>query len=112
MLLSAALLSVDIKICAVIGVAIEGFAVVLIAFAILIAFGYFFEGPRSGMTIGLAYQIGKMIVKVASFFYSIWEKIMIAVAKMEFSILRIEFQNKKMEGIHSNNDKKSLIFRN
>ena len=92
LLLSVAVLSIDMKICAAIGLIIEGGAALLVAIGILTAFGYLFEGPEGGMTIGGAFAIAKLLAKIGSFILSIWERVIIFIAKIEFGIFGIELK--------------------
>ena len=91
-LVSVALLSLNMKLAAGIGLFVETGAFLCIVFAILLASGYLFEGLRSGMTLGGALSIGKILVKIATFFSSIWEKMIILIAKVEFAFLGIELR--------------------
>ena len=92
LLVSIALLSIDIKICAAIGMIIEGLSALFIALAILIACGYLIEGSRSGMTIGGAMSIGKILARIGSALMSIWEKIVILIVKAEFKLFGVELK--------------------
>ena len=89
-MLSAAFLIGAMKIGAVTAMFVEFGAIVILALAILIASGFLFDGYKSGMTISGAFFIAKILIKIANFFYSIFDKIMELVVKIEFKILGIE----------------------
>ena len=92
LLMSVACLSLSLKVGAAIAIFVETGAVLLIAFCILIAFGYFFEGPASGMTIGLSYGIARLVVKLFSLIHIGFDRIAEWIAKAELRILKIEQQ--------------------
>lgn len=89
-MLSVAFLIGAMKIGAVILMFVEFGAISIFVLAILIAFGFLFDGYKSGITISGAFFIAKIIVKIGIFFYSIFDKIMELVVKIEFKILGIE----------------------
>lgn len=90
LLLSIAFLIGSMKIGAAIGIFIEVSTVLFIALAILLAFGFLFEGYNSGMTVSGAYYIAKIVVKIYQFFNSLSDKIMELIVKIEFCALGIE----------------------
>lgn len=89
-LMSIAFLTLAMKIGAAIAAVIEFSAAVLIALAVLIASGYLFEGSNSGMTIGGAWAIGKLVVKLYIFLNSLVDKMAGVLVKIEFSVLGVE----------------------
>lgn len=64
--MSVACLTLSLKIGAAIAIFVETSAVILVAFCILLAFGYLFDGSASGMTIGLSYNIARLVIKIFS----------------------------------------------
>ena len=60
------------------------------AFCILLAFGYLFDGSASGMTIGLSYNIARLVIKIFSLVSIGFDKIAEWIAKIELSILNIK----------------------
>lgn len=75
---------------AAIALIIEGAAVIIIAFCILLASGWLFLGRESGMSVGLAYLISKLVMKIYLFCNSLADKLAMAVVRVEFSVLKIE----------------------
>lgn len=63
----------------------------MIAFCILLAFGYLFEGPGSGMTISMSYGIARLVVKLFSLISVGFDKIAEWIAKIELRILKIDY---------------------
>lgn len=89
-LLSIAFLIEAIKVGAAIGIFVEVSAILLLALCILLASGFIIEGYSSGMTIGFAYNIAKIAVKVYQFFNSLTDRLMGFIVKVEFSALGIK----------------------
>lgn len=92
-LLSISFLTLSMKIGAAIAVFVEVSAVLLLAFCILIASGYLFEGRKSGMSIGGAWAISKLVVKVYLFFTSLVDKLADLIVKIEFALLKVEAED-------------------
>lgn len=90
LLMSVACLSFSLKAGAAVTLFVETGAVIMIAFCLLIAFGYFFDGAASGMTAGLSYEIARFVVKLFSFISIGFDKIAEWIAKAELHILGIE----------------------
>ena len=75
-------------------------ATVILAFAILLASGFFFEGYSSGMTITGVFNISKIILKIYSFVESIqkWlDKLFELIIKGEYKILGIKVKGEGEE---------------
>ena len=89
-LVSIAFLILSLKVGAGIALIVEGLAIVLVAFCILIASGWLIEGRASGMSVGLAYNISKLVMKVYLFLNSLVDKLAMQIVKIEFQILEIE----------------------
>lgn len=90
LLVSIAFLTLALKLGAAIALIIEGAAVIIIAFCILLASGWLFLGRESGMSVGLAYLISKLVMKIYLFCNSLADKLAMAVVRVEFSLLKIE----------------------
>lgn len=90
LLLSVACLTLSLKIGAAIAIFVETSAVILVAFCIILAFGYLFDGSASGMTIGLSYNIARLVIKIFSLVSIGFDKIAEWIAKIELSILNIK----------------------
>lgn len=90
LLMSVACLTFSLKVGAAIAIFVETGAVVLFAFCILLAFGYFFEGAASGMSIGLSYNIARLVIKIFSLVSIGFDKIAEWIAKAELHFLNIE----------------------
>ena len=88
-LISVAFLSLSLKIGGVIAAFVMGGAAIGIAICILLASGWLFMGAGSGMTVGLAYQIGRLIVNIYSFVSVGIDRIAEWIAKLELSVLGI-----------------------
>ena len=89
-MLSPAFLIGSMKIGAAIAIFVQFGAIAILALSILIASGFLFDENKSGMTISGAWFIAKILIKITYFFYSIFDKIMELVVKIEFKILGIE----------------------
>lgn len=89
-LLSAAFLSLGIKLGAAIALFVYTGATLLLTFCILLAMGYFFEGTQSGITVGLAYSIAKLCFKLYQLLDWIPDKIAELLVWIEFKLLGIE----------------------
>ena len=74
-LVSIAFLILSLKVGAGIALIVEGLAIVLVAFCILIASGWLIEGRASGMSVGLAYNISKLVMKIYLFLNSLVDKL-------------------------------------
>lgn len=92
-LVSIAYLACAIKIGIGIAVFVEAGAALLVALSILIAFGYFFEGRSSGMSISGAWGIAKLVTKIYLFLTSWVSKIFEWVIKAEYAILKIKISD-------------------
>lgn len=90
LLLSVACLALSLKIGAAITIFVETGATIFLAFCILLAWGYFFDGSKSGMTIGLSYNIARLAIKIFSLVSIGFDKIAEWIAKIELSILNIK----------------------
>lgn len=90
LLMSVACLTFSLKVGAAIAIFVETGAVILLAFCILLAFGYFFEGAASGMSIGLSYNIARLAIKIFSLVSIGFDKIAEWIAKAELHFLNIE----------------------
>ena len=63
-LLSLALLALNMKVAALVALAIIQLGVAILTFCILLACGFFFEGSASGITGGTAYNISKIAFRI------------------------------------------------
>lgn len=90
LLMSVACLIFSLKVGSAIAIFVETGAVVLLAFCILLAFGYFFEGAVSGMSIGLSYNIARLTIKIFSVVSIGFDKIAEWIAKAELHFLNID----------------------
>lgn len=90
-LLSVAFLMLSMKIGAALAVFVEAGTVVIFMLVFLIAWGWFFEGSKSGMTIGAAYGMSKFAVKIYLFLDSWADRIAMFIVKVEFRILKIDY---------------------
>lgn len=90
-LMSVACLTFSLKVGTAIALFVETGAALMIAFCILFAFGYLFEGPGSGMTIGMSYGIARLVVKLFSLITVGFDKIAEWIAKIELRILKIDY---------------------
>jgi len=88
-MISVACLSLSLKICALIALFVETGAALLIAFSILLAAGYFFEGAASGITAGTGWLIARLLVKVYTFISVGLDRIAGWIAKIELDALGI-----------------------
>jgi len=91
-LLTIAFLVLSMKVGAIIALVVEGLVILIVAFCILLAFGWFFDGVQSGVSPGIAYAISRIIVKIYLFLNSAVSKIAEWIVKLEFSILGIEYE--------------------
>lgn len=89
-LLSAAFLSLGMKLGAAIASFVYGGAAIMIAIALLLAVGYFFDGSKSGVTPGPAFALGKLIVKIFVFLTSFFDKVVEFAVKIEFGFLGVD----------------------
>lgn len=99
-LISVAFLALAIKIGVLIHIGFMFAATVILAFAILLASGFFFEGYSSGMTITGVFNISKIILKIYSFVESIqkWlDKLFELIIKGEYKILGIKVKGEGEE---------------
>ncbi len=90
LLMSVACLTFSLKVGAAIALFVETGAVVLLAFCILLVFGYFFEGAASSMSIGLSYNIARLVIKIFSLVSIGFDKIAEWIAKAELRFLNIK----------------------
>lgn len=90
LLMSITCLVFSLKIGAIITVFVETSAIFIIAFCILLASGYLFQGPLSGMTLISSYKIASLIFKIFSLLSIGFDKIAEWIAKAELRILNIE----------------------
>lgn len=96
-LISVAFLALAIKMGVLIHIGFMFATTVILAFAILLASGFFFEGYSSGMTITGAFNISKIILKIYSFVESIqkwFDKLFELVIKAEYKILGIKVESR------------------
>lgn len=91
LLTSIACLTLSLKLGAAVALLVETGAALMIAFCILMAFGYFFEGAASGMTVGLSWGIARFAVKIFTWLSIGFDKIAEWIAKAELSILKIDY---------------------
>ena len=99
-MISVAFLALAIKIGVLIHIGFMFAATVILAFAILLASGFFFEGYSSGMTITGVFNISKIILKIYSFVESIqkWlDKLFELIIKGEYKILGIKVKGEGEE---------------
>lgn len=90
LLMSVACLTFSLKVGAAIALFVETGAVVLLAFCILLVFGYFFEGAANSMSIGLSYNIARLVIKIFSLVSIGFDKIAEWIAKAELRFLNIK----------------------
>lgn len=90
LLVSVSCLTFSLKVGVAVALFVETSAIIIVAFVILLVFGYFFEGSASGMTIGLGYNIAHMAIKLFSSLSIGFEKIAEWIAKIELHILNID----------------------
>lgn len=90
LLTSIACLTLSLKIGAAVALFVETGAALMIAFCILMAFGWFFEGAASGMTVSLSWGIARIAVKIFTLLSIGFDKIAEWIAKAELSILKID----------------------
>lgn len=90
LLISIAFLIMAEKIGAAIAMIVEGAAIILLAFCILLASGWFLMGSSSGMSVGSAYNISRVVMKIYLLCNSLIEKMALLIVKIEFSLLKIE----------------------
>lgn len=89
-LLSLAFLVIAMKIATGIALYVEGGAIILLGFTILLASGWLFEGRNSGMSVFGAFSIAKLLVKVFSVLTSLYDWIAEKLVRLEFSIYNVE----------------------
>ena len=94
-LISAAFLSLGMKIGTALGLAVTFSLVAMLAFCILVASGFLIEGRKSGMTISGAWSIAKGIIWIYNKLNGIYEFIAQQIVKLEFSILKVDMKKKK-----------------
>lgn len=90
LLITIAMLILAMKIGVGVALIIEGGAVIVLAFCILLASGWLIEGKESGMSVGVAYYIAKIIMKIYLYCTSLVDMVAKAMVKIEFYILKIE----------------------
>lgn len=87
---SVACLAIAVQIGAAIGLFVTTGAIILMAFCILLAAGYFFEGAKSGWTPGSAFSLAKIMVTVFCFLQVTIDRVAEWIAKLELKIFGIE----------------------
>lgn len=90
LLVSIAFLIMAVKIGAAIAMIVEGAAIILLAFCILLVSGWLLMGSSSGMSVGSAYNISRVVMKIYLLCNSLIEKLALLIVKMEFLLLKIE----------------------
>ena len=90
LLSSVACLAIAVQIGAAIGLFVTTGAIILVAFCILLACGYFFDGVKSGWTPNSAFNLAKIVVKVFCFLQVTIDRIAEWIAKLELKIFGIE----------------------
>ena len=94
-LISAAFLALGMKIGTALALAVAFAGTVVIAFCILLASGFIIEGRKSGMSVGGAWTIAKVVVKVYNFINGVYDSIVTVIVKIEFKALKIDIRTQE-----------------
>lgn len=92
LIVSAACLSLAVQIGVAITLFVTTGAMIMVAFCILLASGYFFEGAKSGWTPSSAFGFAKIAIKVFCFLQITIDRIAEWIAKFELKLINSEIE--------------------